>query len=179
MRRFALGCLAVTSLAAATACGGPWLKWRAQPAAPTLVGKVSVAVTDHRVSTQGGDDPRLIGSERGALFIPNALRLDEPTDAANAIRDLVGQAALTAGIGVAPADGGGGGVKIAVELSTLWCEGLLAAITRARLGGTEPPVGPVSPGGPPNGPVTPGDPCSPAGPVGPSGPVGPATPVAP
>jgi hypothetical protein len=128
--------LAVALLTTATACGGPWLTWRAQPPAPTLVGRVTIAVTDHRIGPQGGDDPCVIGSEHGVLLIPSALRLSEPTEAADTIRDLIGHAALSAGIGVAPADDAAGSAKIAVEIQSMWCEGVLAAYTKARLGGS-------------------------------------------
>ncbi|MGZ3438651.1 MAG: hypothetical protein ACXVDD_04020 [Polyangia bacterium] len=116
------------------ACGGQLLTWRAQPAAPALSGKVMIAVADHRVGNQGGDDPSVIGSERGALLIPSTLRLSEPTEAAATIRDLLGQAALTAGIGVAAHGELTGTAKLAVEIQSLWCDGVLLAYTKARLG---------------------------------------------
>jgi hypothetical protein len=136
MTRAALVCLAGAMLMIAAACGGPYryLTWRTQPPAPALVGKVTIAVVDHRVAGRGGDDPTEVGSERGALLVKSTLRMSTPTEVAEAIHDLLGQAALTAGIGVAAPDSAGGTAKIAVEIQSLWCEGVMAAYTRAQLG---------------------------------------------
>jgi len=137
MRRMVLASLAGALLALSAACT-PVMSWRAQPAAPTLTGKVSVAVTDKRVGPQGGDDPSVIGTERGALMIPSAIRLSEPTEAADRLRELVTQAALTAGIGVAD----GAGTRIAVEVRNMWCEGVIMAYTKAYLVGVMSVLGP-------------------------------------
>jgi hypothetical protein len=139
MRRMVLASIAGTLLATAAACGGPIMSWRGQPASLAQTGKVTVAVTDRRVGPQGGDDPSVIGSERGALMIPSAIRLSEPTEAADKLRELVTQAALTAGIGVVDA---GGKARIAVDVQNMWCEGIFAAYTKARLGGLLNVLGP-------------------------------------
>jgi hypothetical protein len=125
----------------ATACSSSELTWRAQPPAPALAGKLIITVADHRVGPQGGDDPRIIGSERGALLIPNTLKLSEPTDAADTIRRLLVGAALTAGVGVA-APGETGSAKLAVEIHNLWCDGVMLAYTKARLVATLSALGP-------------------------------------
>lgn len=138
MRRMVLASLAGTLLAMAAACT-PVMSWRAQPAAPTLTGKVTVAVTDKRTGPQGGDDPSVIGTERGALLIPSAIRLSEPTEPADRLRELVTQAALTAGIGVAP---DGRGARIALEVRNMWCEGVIMAYTKAYLIGAMTVLGP-------------------------------------
>jgi hypothetical protein len=133
-----LGGLAVTLLALSAACGGPIMSWRAQPPAPALTGKAAVVVTDKRRGPQGGDDPSVIGSERGAFLVASAVRLAEPTEAADKLRDLVTQAALTAGIGVGPA----GSARIALDVHDLWCEGVVMAYTKARLVGVMAVLGP-------------------------------------
>jgi hypothetical protein len=115
------------------------MSWRAQPPAPTLTGKATVVVTDKRRGPQGGDDPSVIGSERGAFMVASPVRLSEPTEAADKLRDLVTQAALTAGIGVAPA---AGGARIALDVHDLWCDGVWLAYTKARLVGVMAVLGP-------------------------------------
>jgi hypothetical protein len=126
----------------ATACSSSELSWRAQPPAPALAGKLVITVADRRVGAQGGDDPRVIGSEHGAFFIPNELKLSEPTDAADTIRRLFVGAALTAGIGVAQTGDTSGSATLAVEIHNLWCDGVALAYTKARLVATLTALGP-------------------------------------
>lgn len=135
MNRASLGSIAAALLATAAACTSSELTWRAQPPAPTLAGKLAITVVDRRVGPQGGHDPRVVGNERGAFLAPHTLALTEPTDAADTIRRLLVGAALTAGLGVAPPDGGGS-AKLAVELHVLWCDGVALAYTKARLTAT-------------------------------------------
>src|SRR4051812_36604164 len=143
MTRASLVCLAAASLTIATACSSSELTWRAQPPAPALAGKLVITVADRRVGPQGGDDPRVIGSERGVMLIPNTLKLSEPTDAADTIRRLFVGAALTAGIAVAPpGETNGTSARLAVEIHNLWCDGVVLAYTRARLVATLTALGP-------------------------------------
>jgi hypothetical protein len=128
---------AVAAVAAlAVGCGGRWLRWKAKPAASTMVGKADITVADHREPKKGGMDPRHVGNERNGWGVPFAIRLRSPTEAAESIRDFIGQAAMSSGVGVAapgePVTG-----RIAVEIQQLWCDGyppvykanMVAAIT--------------------------------------------------
>ncbi|HXU70522.1 MAG TPA: hypothetical protein VN947_14390 [Polyangia bacterium] len=133
MRRLGLIGLWGATLVSAAGCGGELMTWRKQPPAPSLAGKVVITVADRRAGSQGGDDPSLVGSEHGALFIPHALRLSGPTEAADRIRTLVAEAALTAGVGVAPPGDGSGTARLAVEIHNMWCDGISLAYTKARL----------------------------------------------
>ena len=123
MPRAHLGCAAGAALMIATACSSSELTWRAQPPAPALAGKLVITVADRRVGPQGGDDPRVIGSERGALLIPNTLKLAEPTDAADTIRRMLVGAALTAGVGVAPPGDASGSARLVATLTALGPDG--------------------------------------------------------
>src|SRR6185312_7925755 len=122
MRRLGLIGLWGATLVSAAGCGGELMTWRKQPPAPSLAGKVVITVADRRAGSQGGDDPSLVGSEHGALFIPHALRLSGPAEAA-----------LTAGVGVAPPGDGSGTARLAVEIHNMWCDGISLAYTKARL----------------------------------------------
>lgn len=120
----------------AVGCGGRWLRWKAKPAAPAMVGKADITVADHREPKKGGADPRHVGNERNGWGIPFAVRLRTPTEAAESIRDFIGQAAMSSGVGVAapgePVTG-----RIAIEIQQMWCDGyppvykanLVAAVT--------------------------------------------------
>jgi len=110
-------------LMGAVACGGRWMTWRAQPAAAMVAGKVMITVADHREVKKGGDDPRVVGQERNGWGIPFAIRMPTPTEPADSVRDLLGQAALTAGVGVAPMGDQTGTAKVAVEIQSMWCDG--------------------------------------------------------
>ena len=115
--------LIVVAGALLIACGGRWMTWRAQPAAPAVAGKIMITVADHREVKKGGDDPRVVGQERNGWGIPFAIRLPTPTEAADSVRDMLGQAALTAGVGVAPMGDMTGSAKVAVEIQSMWCDG--------------------------------------------------------
>jgi hypothetical protein len=123
MRRAALITVAGALLASAVACGGRWMTWRAQPAAPMVAGKVVITVADHREAKKGGEDPSVVGLQRNGWGIPFPVRLPTPTEAADSLRDMLGQAALTAGVGVAPAGDPTGTSHIAVEIQSMWCDG--------------------------------------------------------
>lgn len=132
MRRL-LVAVAGATLVGQGGCGGELMTWRTQPPAPSLAGKLVITVADRRAGNEGGDDPSLVGSEHGALFIPHALRLSGPTEAADKIRRLVSEAARTAGVGVAPPGDTSGTARLAVEIHNLWCDGISLAYTKARL----------------------------------------------
>jgi hypothetical protein len=116
----------LTLLAAAalalTGCG-PYLRWDARPSAPMVRGKVIISVADNREPKKGGAEKQEIGMQPGAFAIPETIRLPSPYDVAETMRELLGQAALTAGVGVAPVGDNAGTSKIAVEVQTFWCTG--------------------------------------------------------
>jgi hypothetical protein len=123
MRRAGTVLVAGATMVGLVACGGHWMTWRMQPAAPAVAGKVQITVADHREEKKGGADPRVVGNERNGWGIPFAIRLPMPTDAADSVRELLGQAAMTAGIGVAPLGDPTGTSKLAVEIQAMWCDG--------------------------------------------------------
>src|SRR6478735_4675187 len=123
MKRSALYFMTGATALGLVACGGRWMTWKAQPAAPMVAGKVAITVADHREVKKGGDDPRVVGQERNGWGIPFAIRLPTPTEAGDSVRDMLGQAALTAGIGVAPVTDPAPTAKVAVEIQSMWCDG--------------------------------------------------------
>src|SRR6185312_13748662 len=104
MRRLGLIGLWGATLVSAAGCGGELMTWRKQPPAPSLAGKVVITVADRRAGSQGGADR---------------------------IRTLVAEAALTAGVGVAPPGDGSGTARLAVEIHNMWCDGISLAYTKA------------------------------------------------
>jgi hypothetical protein len=110
------------SLLVLTACG-PYLRWKSAPSATSAAGKIAIIVEDKREPKKGGDDHRAIGVETGAFGIPDTVRLPSPDEAASALRGLVAQAALAAGVGVSPPGDTSATAKVVVELQTLWCTG--------------------------------------------------------
>jgi len=123
MTKSALYLVAGTLVLGAVACGGRWMMWTARPAAPAVAGKLMITVADHREVAKGGKDSRVVGQERNGWGIPFPIRLPTPTEAADSVRDLLGQAALTAGIGVAPLGDAAPTAKVAVEIQSMWCDG--------------------------------------------------------
>jgi hypothetical protein len=129
MRSVTLMAAAATALiAAGIGCGGRWLRWSAKPAAPSVAGKIVLEVADHREPKKGGEDPRQVGFNResggfGIPGVPRPILLPSATEYAESLRDLFGQAALTAGIGVAPAGDNSGTARVVVEVSNGWCDG--------------------------------------------------------
>jgi hypothetical protein len=128
-------------VAAGIGCGGRWMVWNAKPAAPAVAGKIMITVADHREVKKGGDDPRVVGQERNGWGIPFAIRLPTPTEYAESVRDLIGQAALTAGIGVAPAGDMTGTARIQIDVAQGWCDGYFP-VYKANLAGTVALLGP-------------------------------------
>ena len=88
---------------------------------------MAITVADHREEKKGGKDTRVIGIEpqnNGFTgLIPLPLKLKSPTEVADALRDLLGQAALSSGIGVAPQGDPAPTSKLSVEVQTFWCTG--------------------------------------------------------
>lgn len=122
MRRSGLFLVAAVATVGA-ACGGRWLTWKSRPAAPAVAGKIMITVTDRREEKKGGQDPRVVANERNGWGIPFAIRLRTNEEAAESLRDMLGQAALTAGIGVAPVGDNMATARVAVEIQNMWCDG--------------------------------------------------------
>jgi hypothetical protein len=121
-RRLTHGAAAAAVALLAVGCGGRWLRWQARPPAPAMVGKVEITVADHRAPKRGGANPRHVGDERNGWGIPFPITLRSPTEAAESIRDLIGQAARSSGVGIA-APGEPVSGRIVVEIEELWCDG--------------------------------------------------------
>lgn len=120
-RVLGFGLVALTTLAA---CGGGYLRWKARPAAPAVVGKIAILVNDSRPEKNPqNSDRRVVGMQPGFANIPTPIRLPTETEAAESVRDMLGQAALTAGIGVAPAGDPAPSAKVMVDMGYLWCTG--------------------------------------------------------
>jgi hypothetical protein len=123
MRSTAVRVLIPLAIAGVAACGGRYLRWNAQGPAPAVAGKVDITVADHREEKKGGADPRLVGNERNGWGIPFAIRVRTPTEVSESVRDLLGQAALTAGVGVTAMGDQSATAKLAVEIQQMWCDG--------------------------------------------------------
>jgi hypothetical protein len=113
----------VVLFATLSGCNLPLLTYHSQPAAPMVAGKVAITVTDKREPELGGKDPRVVGQERNGWGSPLPVRASTPTEAEETLRDLLGQAALTAGIGVAKATDPTPTAKVTVEIQRMWCDG--------------------------------------------------------
>jgi hypothetical protein len=101
---------------------GKYLTWRTKPPATTVTGKLNIMVDDTRQKKGLVKDTRIVATEPGPYMIPIDKRLDTPTEAAESIRDMLGQAALSSGVGVA-AVGEKGTANLMVELNGLHCTG--------------------------------------------------------
>lgn len=114
--------LAALSLLAA-GCG-PYLQYRAQPPAPSPVGKVIVEVRDRREPNQGGDHKEQVRMRSGAFGVPDEIRVDGAMTVSETMRQLVSDAALAAGIGVAAkGQEAGATARVVVDIDRLWCAG--------------------------------------------------------
>jgi hypothetical protein len=115
--------LLASALAVTTLGCGPYLRWEARPAMPMVAGKLAISVADNREPKKGGDDKRVIGYQPGPFAIPDPIRMPTETEVADTMHELLGQAALAAGIGVAPVGDPTPTGKLAVEVQTFWCAG--------------------------------------------------------
>lgn len=129
MRRLMLvAATAAATLAVIGGCGPRrWLIWQVRPPAAQVQGRMSIAVADHREEGKGGKDPRQIGVEpqnNGFTgLIPLPLKLRTPTEVSDSLRELLADAAISSGIGVAPPNDPTVTSKLSVEVQTFWCTG--------------------------------------------------------
>jgi hypothetical protein len=105
---------------AATGCSG-LLSYNAAPPAPVQRGRVIVDVRDNREPKSGGLKHEEVGVHAGAFGIPDMLTVDGPTVVAETMRQLVIDAARSAGIGIT--DGPGATARVLVDVQKLWCAG--------------------------------------------------------
>jgi len=109
-------------LLAASGCG-PYLRYRSQPPAPPLTGKVIVEVRDAREPNRGGNMKEEVGTQTGAFGVPTPIRVESPSTVAATVAQLVGEAAQSAGVAVVPPGTAGATSKVVVEVQRFWCTG--------------------------------------------------------
>lgn len=103
---------------------GPYLQYKAQPAAPSPAGKIIVEVRDNREPKVGGDKKEVVGLQTGSFGIPTAIRVPTPTTVTETMTKLVGEAAMSAGVGVAAkGDEAGATARVIVDVQRFWCTG--------------------------------------------------------
>ena len=113
---FALSLLAV-------GCG-PYLQYKPMPPAPTPAGKIIVEVRDSREPGKGGTHHERVGMMTGMFGIPSPVEAKSPTEVTDVMAKLIGEAAMSAGIGVAQAgDQSGATARVIVDVQRLWCTG--------------------------------------------------------
>jgi hypothetical protein len=106
-------------------CFGPYLRWNAMPPAPMVAGKAEIVVADHREPKKGGLDPTHIGNERNGFGIPFPIRLGSTVDAGMTVREVIAQALLAAGVGVAPLGDMQISSRVQIEVQQMWCDGYM------------------------------------------------------
>jgi hypothetical protein len=117
--------LALFSLLVAAGCGpSHYLIWEAAPPAPGVMGRAAISVADRREAKKGGQDPSVVGFQRNGWGIPFAIHIGGPEQLSMDMHDLIAQAALSAGIGVAaPGQDQGATSRIVIEIQNFWCDG--------------------------------------------------------
>ncbi len=124
------------SVMAFAACGR-YLQWKSAAPAATVVGKVAVQVEDQRQAKGIVKDLRVVGVAPGYMNIPTEIRLETPTEAAESLRDLFGQAALSAGVGVAALDDKAPSAVLKVNVGYLQCGGFWPVFIANFVGSVE------------------------------------------
>lgn len=110
---------------AAAGCGTFHVEWDPVPAQASLVGAVSIEVTDRRMHRQGDNDKSLVGNDRDSWGLPHPVRVDGSEALAVELRNLFADAAQSDGIGVAtPGQRVGVSTRLIVEIQDFWCDGL-------------------------------------------------------
>src|SRR3954471_1526079 len=105
-------------------CGGSYLQYKSQPPAPSPAGKIIVEVRDSREPKVGGDKKELVGMQTGAFGIPTAIKVGSPTTVAETVQKLVGEAAMSAGVGVAgKGEEAGATARVIIGIQRFWCTG--------------------------------------------------------
>jgi hypothetical protein len=103
---------------------GPYLRYTAQPPAPSPAGKVVVDVRDSREPKAGGDHKEQVGTQTGAFGVPTPIKVDSPATVTDTMRKLVSEAAMAAGIGVAQkGEEGAATARVVVDIQRFWCTG--------------------------------------------------------
>lgn len=116
-----LACAALSLVA--VGCG-PYLRYRTQPPAPPLSGKLIVEVRDSREPGKGGNEHEQVGVHAGAFGIPDTIKVESPTTVADTMHKIVGEAAMAAGLAVAgKGDEAGATARVIVDVQRFWCAG--------------------------------------------------------
>lgn len=117
-------------------CGPPtpYLRWTAEPPAPSLQGRVSLRdVINKRDAKHGATDPAAVGNIRNGFGVPYPVRIDgggggwegsiEPRTMGQSIGELVATAMMHAGVGVVAPNDPQPTSLLFVEVYELWCDG--------------------------------------------------------
>jgi hypothetical protein len=116
--------LAFVALSLAAVGCGPYLQYKTQPPMPPLQGKVIVDVRDSREPGQGGNQHEQVGVHRGSFGIPDTLKVESDTTVADTVHQIIGDAAMAAGLGVAAkGDEAGATARVIVDIQRFWCVG--------------------------------------------------------
>jgi hypothetical protein len=108
---------------AAVGCG-PYLQYKSQPPAPSPAGKILVEVRDSREPKVGGDRKDYVGMQTGAFGIPNPIKVPSPTTVSETMHNLIAEAAMSAGVGVAAkGDEASATARVIVDVQRFWCTG--------------------------------------------------------
>lgn len=107
----------------AAGCGGTYLQYKPMPPAPTPAGKIIVEVRDSRETGKGGDHKERVGMMTGTFGIPSPVKASSPTEVSEVMARLIGEAAMSAGIGVAAPNDPGATSRVIVDVQRLWCTG--------------------------------------------------------
>jgi hypothetical protein len=107
-----------------TGCGSRYFTLPDVPEGPVPIGKIAFELRDHRPIGRGGDDPRLVGVGLGFAGLPAPVRLASPTEAREAVAQLLSETLRASGF--VPLDVSrrpGPRIKLTAELQALWCSG--------------------------------------------------------
>jgi hypothetical protein len=103
---------------------GPYLQYKTMPPAASPAGKIIVDVRDSREPKAGGTNHEQVGMQTGSFGIPSPIRIESPTKMVETMHQLVSEAALAAGVGVATSDGDPTATaRVIVDVQRFWCTG--------------------------------------------------------
>ena len=103
---------------------GPYLQYKSMPPSASPVGKIIVDVRDSREPKNGGLQHQQVGLQTGSFGIPSPIRVEKPTTVVDTMHQLVSEAALAAGIGVATTmDDPSATARVIVDVQRFWCTG--------------------------------------------------------
>lgn len=86
-------------------------------------GKLSVSITDQRVTGHGGESPLVVGQARNAVGIPFAIKAAPNREPTKVVKELIADCLAAAGYEVVPADADADTLQLDAVLKVFWSEG--------------------------------------------------------